>query len=225
MYRITLENIFNTPNACLEYQVFDIHLSIIDHHWEHKMWCDAIWLLKSVIPDTNTSQMAILQIHVWVKNAGVGVSKFTAETMGIWQDTGGLTTEWIVNEVRECVWVITQSMSIIKMQGTGPKQWDLLINLYITRISDGASTRPPWKQYMADKTNLNGQKLKTALDEYLEVGLCWMTNWLKYTPPKMWNLVHVGMYFIAPMLCFLPLMMCRYRRRWGRNHGSQVFAD
>jgi hypothetical protein len=37
--------------------------------------------------------------------------------------------------------------------------------------------------------------------------------------------VHVGMYFITLMLLLLFLMMCRSRRGWGRNLGSQVFTD
>jgi hypothetical protein len=78
---------------------------------------------------------------------------------------------------------------------------------------------------MADKTNLDGQKLKAALDEFAEVGLRRRKNRLEETPTKKRKLVHVGMYFIAPMLLLLFLMMCRSRRRRGRNLGSQVFAD
>jgi len=66
--------------------------------------------------------MPTLQVRVWAENAGVGVSQWLAETMGIWQDEGGLTTQRIDNKVRECVWEITQSMSIINKQGTGPVQ-------------------------------------------------------------------------------------------------------
>jgi len=148
-----------------------------------------------------------------------------AETMGIWQDKGGLTTQQIDNKVRERVWEIAQSMSIIIKQGAGPEQWDLLIDCCVTRISELESERPLWKWYMADKTNLDGQKVKGALDEFAEVGLRRRKNTLEETPTKKRKLVHVGMYFIAPMLLLLFLMMCRSRRRRGRNLGSQVFAD
>jgi len=169
--------------------------------------------------------MPTLQVRVWAENAGVGVSQWAAETMGIWQDKGGLTTQRMDNKVRERVWEIAQSMSIINKQGASPEQWDLLIDRCVTRISELESKRPLWKRYMADKTNLDGQKLKAALDEFAEVGLRRRKNRLEETPTKKRKLVHVGMYFIAPMLLLLFLMMCRSRRRRGRNLGSQVFAD
>jgi len=53
---------------------------------------------------------------------------------------------------------------------------------------------------MADKTNLDGQKQRAALDEFVENGLLRRKNWLDETPTKKRKLVHVGMYFIAPML-------------------------
>jgi hypothetical protein len=168
--------------------------------------------------------MPTLQVRVWAENAGVGVSQWAAETMGIWQDKGGLTTQRMDNKVRERVWEIAQSMSIINKQGAGPEQWDLLIDRCVTRISELESKRPLWKRYMADKTNLDGQKLKAALDEFAEVGLRRRKNRLEETPTKKRKLVHVGMYFIAPMLLLL-FLMCRSRRRRGRNLGSQVFAD
>jgi hypothetical protein len=62
---------------------------------------------------------------------------------------------------------------------------------------------------MADKTNLNGQKLKAALDEFAEVGLRRSNNRLKETLTKKRKLMHVGMYFIALMLLLPFLMMCR----------------
>jgi hypothetical protein len=77
------------------------------------MSCDAFWLLKSVIADAHTIQMPTLQVRVWAENAGVGVSHWAVETMEIWQDMGGLTTQQIDNKVRERVWEIAQSMSII----------------------------------------------------------------------------------------------------------------
>ena len=145
--------------------------------------------------------------------------------MGIWQDKGGLTTQRMNNKVRERIWEIAQSISIINKQGAGPEQWDLLIDGCVTRISELESKRPLWKRYLADKTNLDGQKLKAALDEFAEVGLRQMNNRLEETPTRKRKLVHAGMYFIAPMLLLLVLIMCRSRRRRGRNLGSQVFAD
>jgi len=100
------------------------------------MECDAFWLPKSVVADANTIQMATLEVRVWAENPGVGFSQWAAETMGIWQDKGGLTTQWIDNKVRECIWEIAQSMSIIHKQGAGPDQCDLLINRWVTRISE-----------------------------------------------------------------------------------------
>jgi len=169
--------------------------------------------------------MPTLQVRVWAENAGVGVSQWAAETMGIWQGKGGLTTQQIDNKVRERVGEISQSMSIINQQGAGLEQWDLLIDHCVTRISELESKRPLWKRYMADKTNLDSRKLKAALDGFAEVGLRWTKNRLEETPTKKRKLVLVGMYFITPMLILLFLMMCSSRRRPGRNLGSQVFAD
>jgi len=84
---------------------------------------------------------------------------------------GGLTTQRIDNTVVERIWEIAQSLSIINKQGAGPGQWDLLIDCCVTPISDLVSKRLLWKRYMADKTNLHGQKLKAALHEFAEVGL------------------------------------------------------
>jgi VanZ family protein len=169
--------------------------------------------------------MPTLQVRVWAQNAAVGVSQWAAETMGIWQDKSGLTTQRMDNEVRERVWEITHFMSIINKQGAGPEECNLLIDHCVTRISELESKRPLWKRYMADKNNLNGQKLKAALDEFEEVGLPQRKNRLQETPAKTRKLLHIGMYFIAPMLLLLLLMMCRSRRRRGRNLGSQVFDD
>jgi len=177
------------------------------------------------VQDANAIQMPTLQVRVWAEHAGVGVSQWAAETMGIWKDIGGLTTQWMDNKVRECVWEIAQSMSIINKQGTSPEQWDLLIDRCVTGISELESKRPLWKRYMADKTNLDGQKLKAALDEFAEVGLRRRKNRLEETQTNRRKLVHVGMYLIAPMLLLLFVMMCRPRRRRGRNLGSQVFTD
>jgi len=59
-HRITLDDIVNTPDVSLEAPGIDTHQSIIDHHWEPNMKCNAFWLLILVIADTNTIQMAIL---------------------------------------------------------------------------------------------------------------------------------------------------------------------
>jgi len=144
--------------------------------------------------------MPTLQVRVRAENAGVGVSQWAAETMGIWQVKGGLTTQRIDNKVREHVWEIAKSMSIINDQGAGPEQWDLLIDHCLTQISDLESKRPLWKRYMADKTNLNGQNLKAVQDEFAQVGLRRRKNRLEATPARKKNLLHLGMYFIAPML-------------------------
>jgi len=126
--------------------------------------------------------MLTLQVHVLAKNACVGVSQWVAETIGIWQDKSGLTTQRIHNEVREHILEIAQSMSIISEQGASPEQWDLLIDRCVNRISDLESKRPLWKQYMADKTNFDGQILKAALDVFAEVGLHERKKRLKETP-------------------------------------------
>jgi len=76
------------------------------------------------------------QIRVWAKNVSVGVSQWLAETIEMWQDKGGLTTQRIDNKVRERTLEIPKFMSIINKQGTGPKQWPLLISRCVTWISD-----------------------------------------------------------------------------------------
>jgi hypothetical protein len=65
---------------------------------------------------------------------------------------------------------------------------------------------------MADKTNLDGQKLMGPLDEFAEVELRRAKYQLKETPTKNRELVHVGMYFFSPILLLLLLMMGRSRR-------------
>jgi len=146
------------------------------------MSCDPLWLPKWVVTDGNTIQMPTLHLRVWAENAGVAVSRWAAQTPGIWRDKGGLTTRQIDNKVRERDWEIAKSMSIINKQGAGPKQRDLLIDHCVTRINDLPSNRPLWKWYLANKTNLDGQKLKAALDEFAEVGLRWRTNRLEDAP-------------------------------------------
>ena len=169
--------------------------------------------------------MPTLQVCAWVKYTGIGANQWAADTMGIWQDKGGLTTQRIDNKVRERVWEIAQSMSIINKQGAGPEQCNLLIDRCVTGNSHLACKWPLWKQYVADKTNLAGQRLKAALDEFAEVGLRRRKSTLEDTLTNKMKLVHIGMNFIAPMLLLLFLMMCRYRRRPGRNLESQVFPD
>ena len=108
---------------------------------------------------------------MWAENAGVGVNQCAADTMGIWKDMCGLTTQQMENEVTEPVWEIAQSLSIVNKQVPRAKQWDLLIDHCTTWISDLEFPRLPWKQYIAGKTNLHGQKHEAALDEFVEVGL------------------------------------------------------
>jgi hypothetical protein len=155
--------------------------------------------------------VANLQVRVWAENASVGVCQWAAETMGIWQDKGDLTTQQIDNQVREGVWAIVWSMSIMNKQGTGTGQWDLLIHCFFTRISDLEYKRQLWKWFMVDETNLNGQKLEVALDEFAEVVVWRRINKQAATLTKKRNLVHIGMYSIAPMLVLLFLMSCTSR--------------
>jgi len=77
-------------------------------------------------------QMATLQVRVGAANAGVAVSQWVAESMGIWNDMGGLTTQWIDNTVRKRIREIAQSMSVIIKQGQDSKYWDLLIKCCVT---------------------------------------------------------------------------------------------
>jgi hypothetical protein len=66
---------------------------------------------------------------------------------------------------------------------------------------------------MADMTNLDGQKLKATLDEFVEVSLHRRKNRLEQTPTKKRKLVYIGMYFITSMLLLVFPLMCRCRRR------------
>jgi hypothetical protein len=78
---------------------------------------------------------------------------------------------------------------------------------------------------MAVKTILDGQKLKTALDEFTVIGISRNMNRLKDTPARKITLGHDDMHFVASMHLQLFLMMCISRRRHGRNVGSQVFTN
>jgi hypothetical protein len=60
---------------------------------------------------------------------------------------------------------------------------------------------------MPDKINLEGQKLKAALDKIEQVGLRRMMNLLEESLAKKTNLVHTVMYLIAPMLLCLLLLI------------------
>jgi len=60
---------------------------------------------------------------------------------------------------------------------------------------------------MADKTNLDGRRLKAALDELAEVGLPQTKNSLEETSTKKRKLVHVGMYS-SPQCFFCPSRCC-----------------
>jgi hypothetical protein len=122
LHYVPLDDRFNPPDTCLEYQVFYIHHSIIDQHKTQKMSCDDFWLPKSVVADANTIQISTLHVYVWPKNASVGVSQWAAETIRIWQDIGGFTLQWIDNKVRERIWEVALTMSIINRQGAGPEQ-------------------------------------------------------------------------------------------------------
>jgi len=169
--------------------------------------------------------MPTLQVRFWAENSSVGVSQWAAESSSISQDRGGLTTQRIDNKVRERVWEIAQYMSISNMQGAGPEQWDLLIHWCVTQTGDLASNRPLWKRYLADKTNLDVHILKKGLDKFVQVGVCQTKNRHGETSTTKKKLVHIGMYFIAPMLLSFLLMMSGWRGRWGRQLGSQVVTD
>jgi len=67
------------------------------------------------------------------------------------------------------------------------------------------------KWYIADKTNLDSQKLKTVLKEFTEVGLHDRINRINETPTEKGIRMQIGMYFIAAIHLLLFLIMCRYR--------------
>jgi hypothetical protein len=64
---------------------------------------------------------------------------------------------------------------------------------------------------MADKTNLDGHKFKPPLDKLADIGFHRKKNMPNDTSNRKRSLVHIGMYFIAPILILFFLMMCRYR--------------
>jgi hypothetical protein len=53
---------------------------------------------------------------------------------------------------------------------------------------------------MEDNTYPDGQKLAAALEEFAEVGIRERKYRLEETLTKKRKFVHIGMYFIAPML-------------------------
>jgi hypothetical protein len=164
------------------------------------MKLDAFWLPKSVVADANTIQMPTLQVRIWAENADVGVSQWAAAIIGIWQSKGGLTTQQIDIKVRELVWEMAQSISIVNKHGAGPEEWDLLIDRCVTPISNPESIRLLRKQFMAPKTNRDIQKLLAALDKFADVYLCQRKQRLEETPTTKSRLVNIGIYFIALML-------------------------
>jgi len=189
------------------------------------MECDGVWLPKSLVADDNAIPMPTLKVHVWAMIASVGVSQLAAETMGIWQEKGGMTTQQKHNKVRERIYVIAESMSTSSKWGACPKQWDLLTECSITSIRVLVANRLLWKRYIADNTNLDGQRHKAALDEFPEVGFCRRKNGIDETPNKEWKFMHVGMYFITPMMLLLFPIMCRHKRQQRRQLVSLVLAN
>jgi len=128
----------------------------------------------------------------------------------IWQDKGGFTTQWIDDILREHFWEITQSISIINKQGTGPEQCNLLFNHCVTRLNGLASKRPLGQWFMPGMTNLDGEKLMEALGKFWEVGLRQIKSVVEETSTLKRKLVHVGVYFTTPMLLLRFPIMCRY---------------
>jgi len=170
--------------------------------------------------------MPTLQVRVWAEKTGIGVGQWAAETMGIWQDKGGLATQRIDHKVRDHISEIkSQSWSIINRQGACTYHFDLLVDRCVTPISHVESKRLLSTRYMADKTNPDCQILKAALDWFVEVGLRLYRKMLKATLTKKRKLVHVGMYSIAPMHILLFLIMVWSRRWGGRNLGPQEFTN
>jgi hypothetical protein len=89
-------------------------------------------LLTSAVANANTIQLPTLQVGVWSEHTGVGVRRWAAEIIGIWQDKGSLTIQQKNNKVGDNGWESVQSMSSTKKQGAGPEQWNLLTDHCIT---------------------------------------------------------------------------------------------
>jgi len=116
-------------------------------------------------------------------------------------------------------------MTISNKEGAGPKPWDLPIDQGVCLIGNLASKWLLSKFYMADKTNLDGQKLMAAVNEFTEDGLRRRQNTMDKTLTMTTMFESFGMYFIAPMLPFHFVIMCRYRRGRGTNLWSLDFAN
>ena len=71
----------------------------------------------------------------------------------------------------EHVWEIAQTTSTGYKLGAGPQPSDLLLHRCVIQITHLPFEWPLWEWYMADKTMLDGQKLKAALDQFAEGGL------------------------------------------------------
>jgi len=173
------------------------------NHWSplrtsNVMWC--FWLPKSGVTDANTIHRPTLQVPVWAENTSVGVNQLAAHNIVIWQEMVGLTTQCKNNKVREWIWEIAQCMSISNQLGAAPGEWDLLINLCVTGISDLVFNMLLWKWSMADMTIHDIQKLNAALDEFTEVGLPQRKNTIKQPPFRRWNLFKLDC--ISSLWCF-----------------------
>jgi len=105
--------------------------------------------------------------------------------------------------VREHIWEIAQSMSIINKRRTLPEQCDLLRDCCVTRSSALASPSVLWEQYMAVKTNLNSENSNAAQNEGVDGGLRRMKNRLEYSQTKQKKVRYLSIYYIAPMLLLL----------------------
>jgi len=118
------------------------------------------------------------------KNAVVGVIKWAALPMGILQEKGGLTTQQKDNNLQKQVWEIAQTINVGNKLGAGPEQWYLLMDCWVTHISDLLSKRPLGKWSMADKTILDSRRFNAALAEYTEVGHPQWKHSIDETPTK-----------------------------------------
>jgi len=65
--------------------------------------------------------MQTVRVRIWAENAGVVVSQWAADSVGIWLEKGGVTTQRNVNTVRDHVCEIAQLMGISNNQGAGPE--------------------------------------------------------------------------------------------------------
>jgi hypothetical protein len=65
---------------------------------------------------------------------------------------------------------------------------------------------------MADNTNLDGQYVNAAVDMFTEIGRRRRKARIEDNPTNKTCMMHLGMYFIAPMLHLLLVMMCRSGR-------------